>query len=243
MSEIMINVDNVTMEYNANSEKVDSIKEYFVRMVKGKLHFSSFIALRDISFQVNRGEIFGIVGLNGSGKSTLLKIISGILKPTKGAAEIFGTLSPMIELGTGFDSELTGRENIYLNGSVLGYSKAFIDGLFDEIVEFSELNNFLDIPIKNYSSGMQARLGFSIATVVQPQILIIDEILGVGDFKFQEKCEKRITELIAGDTTVIIVSHRIEQIENMCSRVMWIDHGEIKMIGDTQTVCDAYKKA
>ena len=243
MSKVMINVENVTMEYNANSEKVDSIKEYFVRMVKGRLHFTSFIALRDISFQINKGEIFGIVGLNGSGKSTLLKIISGILKPTKGTAEIFGTLSPMIELGAGFDPDLTGRENIYLNGSVLGYSKSFIDSLFDEIVEFSELHDFLDIPIKNYSSGMQARLGFAIATVVQPQILIIDEILGVGDFKFQEKCEKRITEMIAGDTTVIIVSHTIEQIEYLCSRVMWIDHGEMKMIGDTQTVCNAYKKA
>ncbi|MEG0832686.1 MAG: ABC transporter ATP-binding protein, partial [Oscillospiraceae bacterium] len=212
MGELMVEVKNVTMEFNMTSEKVDSLKEYFVRLVKRKLFFNSFLALKDVSVRVEKGEVLGIVGLNGSGKSTLLKIISGIMKPTKGSAEIFGTLSPLIELGAGFDIDLTARENIFLNGSVLGYSRKFMEYVFDDIVEFSELSEFLDIPIKNFSSGMQARLGFAIATVVEPQILIVDEVLAVGDFKFQKKCEQRIQKLMSVDTTVIIVSHSIEQI-------------------------------
>jgi len=239
--DLMINIDNVTMEFNKSSEKVDSLKEYFTRLVQGRLHFTSFLALKDVSLQVYRGEIVGIIGLNGSGKSTLLKIVSGIMKPTKGKSEIFGQLSPLIELGAGFDIDLTGRENIYLNGSVLGYSKAFLDDLFDEIVEFAEIKEFLDVPIKNYSSGMQARLGFAIAAIVTPQILILDETLGVGDFKFRQKCENRINELLAADTTFLIVSHSLEQIERLCTRVMWLEQGKVKMIGDTKEVCEAYK--
>ena len=241
--DFMVNIENVTMEFNTSSEKVDSLKEYFTRLVQGRLNFKSFLALKDVFVQISRGEVFGIVGLNGSGKSTLLKIVSGIMKPTKGKSEIFGTLSPMIELGAGFDIDLTGRENIYLNGSVLGYSKSFIENVFAEIVEFAEIEEFLDVPIKNYSSGMQARLGFAIATVVKPQILIVDEVLGVGDFKFQKKCEKRINELLSGSTTVLFVSHSIKQVERLCTRVMWLEQGRIKMIGDAKAVCKAYKSA
>lgn len=241
--DIAIKVENVSMEFNLSSEKVDNIKETVMRFFQHKLFFNSFWALTDVSFEVKRGEIFGIVGFNGSGKSTLLKVVSGVLKPTKGKAELFGTLSPLIELGAGFDLDLTGRENIYLNGAVLGYSKKFMESIFDEIVEFSELGEFIDVPIKNYSSGMQARLGFSIATVVKPQILILDEVLGVGDYKFQKKCEDRINELMQGDTTVLFVSHSMEQVKRLCSRVLWLDHGKAMMIGDTEEVYAVYDKA
>lgn len=241
--DIAIKVENVSMEFNLSSEKVDNIKETVMRFFQRKLFFNSFWALTDVSFEVKRGEIFGIVGFNGSGKSTLLKVVSGVLKPTKGKAELFGTLSPLIELGAGFDFDLTGRENIYLNGAVLGYSKKFMESIFDEIVEFSELGEFIDVPIKNYSSGMQARLGFSIATVVKPQILILDEVLGVGDYKFQKKCEDRINELMQGDTTVLFVSHSMEQVKRLCSRILWLDHGKVMMIGDTEEVYAVYDKA
>lgn len=241
--DIAIKVENVSMEFNLSSEKVDNIKETVMRFFQHKLFFNSFWALTDVSFEVKRGEIFGIVGFNGSGKSTLLKVVSGVLKPTKGKAELFGTLSPLIELGAGFDLDLTGRENIYLNGAVLGYSKKFMESIFDEIVEFSELGEFIDVPIKNYSSGMQARLGFSIATVVKPQILILDEVLGVGDYKFQKKCEDRINELMQGDTTVLFVSHSMEQVKRLCSRILWLDHGKVMMIGDTEEVYAVYDKA
>jgi ABC-2 type transport system ATP-binding protein len=239
--EVMIRVQNVTMQFNAATEKVDSLKEYIIRMFKHTLHFKLFNALTDVSFEVYKGEVFGIVGLNGSGKSTMLKIISGIMKPTKGTAEIYGGISPLIELGAGFDPDLTGRENIYLNGSILGYSKKFMESVYDEIVEFAELENFIDVQIKNYSSGMQARLGFAIATVVKPQILICDEVLAVGDYKFQKKCENRIRELMSGDTTVVLVSHSIDQIRSLCNRVMWLDHGHMRMIGECSEVCDAYE--
>jgi len=241
-NDITVRVSNVTMNFNLPSEKVDSIKEYFIKFLKGKLHFNSFTALNDISFDVKRGEVFGIIGLNGSGKSTMLKVISGIMKPAKGFAETYGSISPLIELGAGFDPDLTGRENIFLNGSLLGYSEKFMKSVYDEIVEFSELNDFIDMQIKNYSSGMQARLGFAIATIVKPQILICDEVLAVGDFRFQEKCETRIQELMSGDTTVILVSHSLEQIRRLCDRVIWLDHGNMVMIGDCQQVCDAYEK-
>lgn len=239
-SDIMVEVDHVSMQFNMSSEKIDSLKEYFTRLVKGNLHFESFWALQDVSFTVGRGEVLGIVGLNGSGKSTMLKIVSGIMKPTKGETRLYGTLSPMIELGAGFDTDLTGRENIFLNGSVMGYSKGFMEGVFDEIVEFSELGPFIDTQVKNYSSGMQARLGFSVATIVKPQILIVDEVLSVGDFKFQQKCEERIKELLADDTTVLIVTHSLEQIRRLCTRVLWLEKGKTVMLGDTDTVCDAY---
>ena len=236
-----VEVKNVTMEFNMSKEKVDSIKEYFIKLVKRELHFEQFLALKDVSVTIEQGDVFGIVGLNGSGKSTLLKVISGILKPTKGTVKTVGTISPMIELGAGFDMDLTARENIFLNGSVLGYSKQMMEEKFDEILEFSELQPFVDVAVKNYSSGMVARLAFAIATITKPDILIVDEILAVGDFLFQQKCENRIREMMDRGTTVIIVSHTIEQIERLCKHVLWLEHGNMKMLGDTKTVCDAYK--
>ena len=236
-----VEVKNVTMEFNMSKEKVDSIKEYFIKLVKRELHFEQFLALKDVSVTIEQGDVFGIVGLNGSGKSTLLKVISGILKPTKGTVKTVGTISPMIELGAGFDMDLTARENIFLNGAVLGFTPKYIREKFDEIVEFSELHDFLDVPLKNYSSGMVARIAFAIATITKPDILIADEILSVGDFLFQQKCEKRMQELMAGGTTVILVSHSIEQIERMCNKVAWLEHGRIKMNGPTEEVCAAYK--
>jgi len=240
MSQSMIEVENVSMEFNMSTEKVDSIKEYITRLVSGSLHFKSFYALQDVSLNIQKGEIFGIVGFNGSGKSTLLKVISGILKPTTGSVTLRGNLSTMIEIGSGFNMDLTGRENIFLNGSVLGHSRSFMRSIFDEIVEFSELEKFLEVPMKNYSTGMQARLGFSIATVVRPAILIIDEVLAVGDFRFQEKCEKRINEMMSDSTTVIIVSHSTQQILRLCNRVMWLDHGKAVMTGETAEVVEKY---
>ncbi len=240
---LMVDFKNVTMEFNMASEKVDSLKEYFIRIMKRNLHFKSFLALKDVSFEVKQGEVLGIIGLNGCGKSTTLKIISGIMKPTKGHVRVYGTLSPLIELGAGFDIDLTARENIYLNGSVLGYSRKFMDYVFDEIVEFSELSEFLDVPIKNFSSGMQARLGFSIATIVKPQLLIVDEVLAVGDFKFQKKCEKRIQSLMDEGTTVIIVSHSIEQIKRLCNKVLWLKKGEVVEYGDAKEICEKYDES
>ncbi|MBO4693111.1 MAG: ABC transporter ATP-binding protein [Clostridia bacterium] len=228
------------MHFNMAKEKVDSIKEYLIKFFKKQLFFEKFVALDDINLEIKAGEVFGLVGLNGCGKSTLLKIISGIYKPTTGSVKVNGTISPLIELGAGFDMDLTARENIYLNGAVLGYSKEYINEKFDEIVDFTELHQFIDIPMKNYSSGMVARVGFAIATVTKPDILIVDEILAVGDFLFQEKCEKRIDELMSGGTTVIIVSHTIDQIKRLCDRVAWIEKGKIKMIGETDEVCDLY---
>ncbi|MBE7092982.1 MAG: ABC transporter ATP-binding protein [Clostridiales bacterium] len=238
-----IELKNIEMHFNMSKEKLESLKEYFLRLVTRKLMFEDFVALDNVSFNIKKGDVFGLVGLNGSGKSTMLKIISGILTPTKGTVETVGTIAPLIELGAGFDMDLTARENIYLNGSVLGYSKKFMDEKFDEIVEFSEMREFLDTPMKNYSSGMVARIGFAIATITKPDILIVDEILAVGDFHFQEKCEKRINEMINDDTTVIIVSHSIEQIERLCKHCAWLEKGKLKMIGDAQEVCTAYKNS
>ena len=236
-----VELRNVEMHFNMSSERFESLKEYFLKLVKGKLHFEKFVAINNVSFDIKKGDVFGIVGLNGSGKSTTLKIISGILEPTKGTVETEGIIAPLIELGAGFDMELTARENIYLNGSVLGYSKKFMDEKFDDIVEFSEMKDFLDVPMKNYSSGMVARIGFAIATVTTPDILIVDEILSVGDFLFQQKCEERISKMMNDNTTVIIVSHSIEQIERLCKHCVWLEHGKIKMIGDAAEVCEAYK--
>lgn len=241
MGENAVELRNIEMHFNMSKEKLESLKEYFLKLVKRQLHFEDFLALDDISFDIKKGDVFGIVGLNGCGKSTTLKIISGILEPTKGSVKTYGTIAPLIELGAGFDMELTARENIYLNGSVLGYSKKFMDEKFDEIVEFSEMQDFLDVPMKNYSSGMVARIGFAIATVTTPDILIVDEILAVGDFLFQQKCEARINEMINNDTTVIIVSHSIEQIERLCKHCVWLEKGKIKMIGNAGEVCNAYK--
>ncbi|MBR0451470.1 MAG: ABC transporter ATP-binding protein [Oscillospiraceae bacterium] len=240
MDDIVIECKEVSCVFNMSTEKVDSLKEYVLKIIKRELMFKEFLALDDITFSVRKGETVGIIGLNGAGKSTLLKIIAGILKPTKGAVTIKGSVSPLIELGAGFDSELTGRENIYLNGALLGYSKEFLNNVYDQIVEFSELGNFIDVPVKNYSSGMYARLGFSIATIVKPQILIIDEVLAVGDFLFQEKCEKKIDELMSGETTVIMVSHSIEQIKRICKRAIWLNNGRIAADGDVTEVCEQY---
>ena len=237
-----VEIEHVTMRFNMSKDKVDSIKEYMIRLMKRQLFFEEFFALKDVSLNIEKGDVFGIVGLNGSGKSTLLKVISGILKPSKGRVRTYGTISPMIELGAGFDMDLTARENVFLNGSVLGYSRKQMREKFDEIIEFAELKDFVDVAVKNYSSGMMARLGFAIATITKPEILIVDEILAVGDFLFQEKCENRIRELMDGGTTVLIDSHAIEQIERLCKHVLWLDHGNMKMLGDTKTVCDAYKQ-
>lgn len=243
MSENAVELRNVEMHFNMSKEKLESLKEYFLKLVKRQLHFEDFVAVDNVSFDIKKGDVFGIVGLNGCGKSTTLKIISGILEPTKGTVKTYGTIAPLIELGAGFDMDLTARENIYLNGSVLGYSKKFIDEKFDDIVNFSEMHEFLDVPMKNYSSGMVARIAFAIATVTTPDILIVDEILAVGDFLFQQKCEERINAMINDDTTVIIVSHSIEQIERLCKHCVWLEKGKIKMIGEAQAVCDAYKNS
>lgn len=236
-----IELNDVTMKFNMSKERIDNLKEYLIKFLKKQLLFVEFTALEHISVEIKQGEVFGIVGLNGSGKSTLLKLVSGILKPTSGTVKTVGMISPLIELGAGFDMELTARENIFMNGSVLGYSRDFMKEKFDEIIEFAELQEFVEVPLKNFSSGMVARLGFSIATLVKPEILIVDEILAVGDFLFQQKCEQRIQEMMSGGTTVLIVSHSIEQIERLCHRVMWLEHGKVKMIGETEEVCGAYK--
>ncbi len=242
MEPMAIEVQNVSMHFNMNKEKLENLKEYFIKFLKRDLRYEKFAALENVSFQVAKGDVFGIVGLNGSGKSTLLKVISGILKPTSGRVITRGQIAPLIELGAGFDMELTARENIFLNGSVLGYSKKYMQERFDQIVEFSEMQDFLDTPMKNYSSGMVARVGFAIATMTIPDILIVDEILAVGDFRFQEKCESRIRQMLEGDTTVLIVSHSIDQIERLCKHCLWLEHGRLKMIGETKEVCEAYKK-
>lgn len=223
-------------------DRIKSLKEYIVQLLKGKIKYEEFWALKDVSFELDKGEVLGIVGHNGAGKSTLLKVISGILKPTEGSIELGGNVVPMLELGSGFDMDLTGRENVFLNGAILGYSEKFLKQKYDEIVEFSELGNFIDVPLRNYSSGMIMRLAFSIATVVNPDILIVDEILAVGDAAFQEKSKARMMELMSGGTTVLFVSHSLDQIREMCDRVLWLDHGHMMMFDETQIVCDAYEK-
>ena len=230
------------MRFNMSKERVDSIKEYIIRLAKHQLQFEEFFALKNINLEIKKGEVVGIVGLNGSGKSTMLKVISGILRPSMGSGAVKGSISPLIELGAGFDFDLTARENVYLNGSVLGFSKQTMTEKMDEIIDFAELRDFMDVAIKNYSSGMVARLGFSIATITRPDILIVDEILSVGDFLFQQKCEKRISDMMSGGTTVIIVSHSLEQIERLCSRVVWLSKGNILMDGPTEEICKVYKE-
>ncbi|WP_339278988.1 ABC transporter ATP-binding protein [Paenibacillus sp. FSL W8-1187] len=241
--EYAIEIENVSMMFNLSTEKVDNIKEYIVKIMKKELLFQKFMALQDISFKVKKGEVFGLVGLNGSGKSTLLKVIAGVMKPTEGKVVTRGSMAPLIELSAGFNPHLTGRENIYLNGSVLGFSRAFMNENYDAIIEFSELHDFIDVPVKNYSSGMLARLGFSIATVIKPDILIVDEVLSVGDYKFQEKCEHRIRELLKENTTVLFVSHSAQQVEDLCDRALWLEKGEMKLLGMTPEVMAAYSGA
>lgn len=239
--ETMVKVDHVSMVFNMASEQLNSLKEYAIQIARRKLFFEGFTALDDISFEVKKGDVFGIIGTNGSGKSTMLKIIAGVLEPSKGTCEINGNIAPLIELGAGFDDELSARENIYLNGALLGYSKDFIDEHFDEIVEFAEIEKFLDMPLKNYSSGMVARIAFAIATVIVPEILVVDEVLSVGDFMFQKKCEDRISELIEKHgVTVLIVSHSNAQVERLCTKVIWIEKGHTRMMGDAASVCRVY---
>ena len=213
MKDIAIEVNDVSMHFNLMVERVDSIKEYVIKLIKGKLLYNDFVALSHVSFDVKKGEVVGLVGLNGAGKSTLLKIIAGVLKPTEGKVITKGTIAPLIEVGAGFDPELTARENVYLNGAILGHDRKFMDSKFDEIIDFAELQNFVDVPVKNFSSGMYARLGFAIATMVQPDILIVDEVLSVGDYKFQKKCEDRIQAMLDKGVTVVLVSHDINMIK------------------------------
>ena len=238
---MIIRANDISMRYLMTYDRIQSIKEYVVQLLRGKIKYEEFWALTNVSCEVERGEVVGIIGHNGAGKSTLLKVISGILKPTGGSLEVHGNVVPMLELGSGFDHDLTGRENIFLNGSILGYSEKYLKEKYEQIVEFSELGKFIDVPIRNYSSGMLMRLAFSIATVVQPEILIVDEILAVGDAAFQEKSKARMLELMSGGTTVLFVSHSLEQIREMCDRVIWLEHGQIKAIGATKEICDAYE--
>lgn len=240
MSKTMIEVSDVSMRFRMNSDRIMSLKEFVTTALRGKLRYQEFTALEHVSFTVKKGETLGLIGRNGAGKSTMLKVISGILKPTEGRVTCHGNVVPMLELGSGFDMDLTGKENIFLNGAILGYSEEFLKAKYDEIVAFSELGQFIGAPIRNYSSGMLARLAFSIATVVQPEILIVDEILAVGDAQFQEKSKRRMMELMGGGTTVLFVSHSIEQIREMCKRVVWLERGKVKMIGNAEKVCNVY---
>ena len=237
---VMIDVDHVTIRFNLSNQKVDNLKEYFVKLLKRELMFQEFLAVKDVSFQVREGEAWALVGTNGSGKSTMLKAISRILKPYKGTISVNGTVAPLIELGAGFDPEMTARENIFLNGCVLGHTEKFMQEHFDDIVAFAEVEKFLDSPLKNFSSGMRARLGFAIATMVKPDILIVDEVLAVGDVKFRAKCEKRMKELLEGGTTLLYVSHNINEVKRLCTHAIWIDKGVERMKGDVKTVADAY---
>ncbi len=239
---IAVNVNNLSMKFNLAREKTDSLKEYFVKMLRRQLMYDEFYALRHVSISVEKGTCLGILGSNGSGKSTLLKCIAGIYPPSEGTVTISGSIAPLIELGAGFDPELTARENVYLNGAVMGFEKEFIREKYDEIVGFSELHDFMDVPVKNFSSGMAARLGFSIATLVKPEILIIDEVLGVGDSAFQKKCAAKMEELRSGGTTMLFVSHSLPQLKNLCNKAVWLRRGEIVMDGDAEDVCGEYEK-
>jgi len=236
----VIKVENATVRFNMASEKIDSIKEYFVKIVKKQLRYKELLALKNINFEVKQGESWGIVGSNGAGKSTLLKLICGIIAPNPGSVTVNGSISPMLELGAGFDSQLTAGENIFLEGALLGHSRAFMKEHYNEIVEFSELKDFLDMPIKNYSSGMRTRMAFAIATVVKPEILIVDEVLSVGDAAFKLKCEKRIHEMLQSATTLLLVSHSRDTVERLCEKAVWLRKGEAVMTGNAKEVCDAY---
>ena len=239
-NDIKIDINNVTIRFNLANQKVDNLKEYVIKMVKKELMFQEFLAVKNVSFQVRAGEAWGIIGRNGSGKSTLLKAVSGIIKPYRGSIRVNGSVAPLIELGAGFDSNMTARENIYLNGCVLGHTEKYMKEHFDEIVDFAELWDFLDSPIKNYSSGMKARLGFAVATMVRPEILIVDEILSVGDYQFRKKCETRMNEMLGGGTTLLYVSHSMAEVKRLCSHAVWRDKGEAVMIGNANEVCEAY---
>ncbi|GAA6375923.1 ABC transporter ATP-binding protein [Firmicutes bacterium i23-0019-B6] len=238
--QLVIKVDHVSMKFNLASEKFDSFKEYFIKSLKKQVSYNEFWALKDVSFEVYKGDSLGLIGLNGSGKSTMLKTIAGVLKPTKGSVQVNGSVAPLIELGAGFDFDLTASENIYLNGALLGYSREVMQTYYNDIVEFSELQNFMDVPVKNFSSGMVSRLAFAIATIGTPDILIVDEVLSVGDFRFQQKCEERIRHMMAAGTTILFVSHSIEQVKSICNKIVWLDHGNVKRFGDAEAICQEY---
>lgn len=241
-NKVVIDVKDATVRFNMASQQVNNLKEYVIKLLKHELMFQEFLALQDVNLQVRAGESWGIVGTNGSGKSTLLKLICGILKPYKGSVFVDGKIAPLIELGAGFDGELTARENIFLNGTLLGYSEDFMKEHFDEIVDFAELWDFLEMPIKNYSSGMSARLGFAVATMVQPDILICDEVLSVGDYKFQEKCQERMQKMLDNGTTLLYVSHSIESVRKLCKNALWLNKGHVVKAGAAQEVCDEYMR-
>ena len=239
----VIKVDSVGMRFNLSKEKLDSLKEYFIKLMKREIEHNEFWALQDISFDVEKGERIAILGLNGAGKSTLMKVIAGVLKPTTGTVTKEGVIAPLIELGAGFDMQYTGRENIFLYGAILGHSRKYMEEKYDEIVEFAELGEFIDVPLKNYSSGMRARLGFSIATVINPDILILDEILSVGDAKFKKKSEKKIMDMIDSGVTVLFVSHNIEQVKKICNKAMILEKGHMKMFGELDEVVAVYEES
>lgn len=243
MEEAMISVDHVSMRFNLAREKVDSLKEYIIKAFKGKMQYDEFWALKDVSFDIMPGDSVGLIGLNGSGKSTMLKVIARVLKPTKGSVTVRGSVAPLIELGAGFDFDLTGKENIFLNGALLGRSRKEMNAVLEDIIEFSELRDFMDVPMKNYSSGMLSRLAFAIATSGKADILIVDEVLAVGDFRFQQKCIDRIQGMMNEGTTVLFVSHSIEQVEAICNKVAWIKSGELHMFGDAKEICEIYKQS
>lgn len=238
--QLAVSLSDISMVFNLATEKTDTLKEYILKAIKHQLMFQEFYALKDVNLNIEKGDSVGLIGVNGSGKSTLLKIIAGVLQPTKGRVEVQGTIAPLIELGAGFDMDLTARENIYLNGAVLGYDRNYINDRFESIIDFSELRDFVDVPLKNYSSGMVARLGFAIATDVEADILIVDEVLSVGDFKFQEKCKERINALLSKGTTLLFVSHSAEQVMQLCKKAVWLNRGKIQQIGDSVEVCKAY---
>ena len=242
MSKTAIEVDNVSMKFNLSREKVDSLKDYIFKTIKREIQYNEFWALKNVSFSVEKGDRVGILGLNGAGKSTLLKVISGVFKPTEGHVDKHGKMVPLLELGAGFDPQYTGKENIYLYGAMLGYTKKFIDSKYDEIVEFSELQKFMDVPVKNYSSGMKSRLGFSIATVVEPKILILDEVLSVGDAKFRKKSEKKIMSMFDSGVTVLFVSHSLEQVQRLCNKAMILENGKLIAYGDIDPISEQYSK-
>lgn len=240
--ELIIKVDHVSMRFNLAAERYDGFKEYVIRSLKKEIKYNEFWALKDVSFEVYKGDSLGLIGLNGSGKSTMLKTIAGVLKPTKGTVTVHGNVAPLIELGAGFDFELTAKENIYLNGALLGHSRDVMNKHYEDIVEFSELRDFMDVPVKNFSSGMISRLAFAIATIGVPDILIVDEVLSVGDFRFQQKCEQRIRHMMDLGTTILFVSHSIQQVKDICNKVVWLDHGVMKRFGDSMEICEEYSK-
>ena len=243
MSEIMVEVSNVSVKFHLSRERIDSIKEYIIKKIKNQIEYDEFMALQDVSLTVEKGESVALIGLNGCGKSTLLKTVAGVLKPFKGSVRVYGTVAPLIELGAGIDHDRTARENVFLNGAILGYDRKSMEKHYEDIVEFSELRDFMDVPIKNFSSGMLARLAFAIATIGTPDILIVDEVLSVGDFRFQQKCEKRIQQMMKKDTSILFVSHSIDQVKKLCTKTVWIEKGKVKMIGPTEEVCALYEQA